>query len=160
MEDDTYNELIEQWQKEKQEISNKIANLSESTKNTITRMNLLIDFANRIPELYLKATLDEKRMILATITESITIDGESEIITVKLRPVFEQLRLTKQSFNANLENLYGTLENHSTQEEQTSQKINSNVSYISNYGTRKSTLNTKIEPNFDDSKKSNVDGGT
>lgn len=34
------------------------------------------------------------------------------------------------------------------------------LKHISKLGTRKRLLNTKIEPNFADSKKSNVDGGT
>lgn len=34
------------------------------------------------------------------------------------------------------------------------------LKHISKLGTRKRLLNTKIEPNFTDSKKSNVDGGT
>ena len=33
------------------------------------------------------------------------------------------------------------------------------LKHISKLGTRKRLLNTKIEPNFTDSKKSNVDGG-
>ena len=57
----------------------------------MTRMNILADFANRVPELYLKASLDEKRMILTTITESIVIDEEAQTIRVKLKPVFEHL---------------------------------------------------------------------
>jgi hypothetical protein len=72
-------------------------------------MKVLTDFACRVPELYLKATLEEKRMILTTIAESITIDSAAETITVKLRPVFEHLRLAKQSFKADLETLDGTL---------------------------------------------------
>jgi len=109
IDDDTYNELINKWQDEKREIGNKINNLSESTKDTMTRMKILTDFANRVPELYLKSTLEEKRMILTTITESILIDDEAETIIVKLRPVFENLRLAKQSFMAGLKKLDGTL---------------------------------------------------
>lgn len=44
----------------------------------MTRMKILADFACRVPELYLKATLEEKRMILTTIAESILIDDEAE----------------------------------------------------------------------------------
>lgn len=57
----------------------------------MTRMNILADFANRVPE----ASLDEKRMILTTITESIVIDEEAQTIRVKLKPVFEHLRQLK-----------------------------------------------------------------
>ena len=154
---DTYNELMGKWQDEKREVGNKINNLSESSKDTITRMNILTDFANRIPELYLKATLEEKRMILTTIAESIVIDDEAETITVKLRPVFEHLRLAKQSFKADLETLDGTLQTRSDKAKQALQNIRPDVNDIVYYGTRQKLMNTKIEPNFDDSKKTNVD---
>jgi hypothetical protein len=160
IDDDTYNELIKKWQNEKREVSNKITNLSESTKDTMTRMKILADFASRVPELYLKATLEEKRMILTTIAESITIDNDAKTITVKLRPVFEHLRLAKQSFMAGLEKLDGTLQTRSERAKQALQNIRPKVNDIIDYGTRKKLLNTEIEPNNEGSKKSNVDGGT
>ena len=160
IDDDTYNELIKKWQDEKREVSSKITNLSESTKDTMTRMKILADFASRVPELYLKATLEEKRMILTTIAESITIDSDAKTITVKLRPVFEHLRLAKQSFMADLKDLDGTLKTRSERVKQTLQNIRPKLNDIIDYGTREKLLNTKIEPNFVDSKKGNVDGGT
>ena len=160
IDDDTYNELMKKWQDEKREIGNNITNLSESTKDTMTRIKILADFANRVPELYLKANLDEKRMILTTITESITINAETETITVRLRPVFEHLRLAKQSFMADLERLNGTLQTRSDRAKQALQNIRPKVNQFIDYGTRKKLLNTKIEPNFDDSIEINVEGGT
>lgn len=99
-------------------------------------------------------------MILTTITESITINAETETITVKLRPVFEHLRLAKETFRATFETLDGTLETRSERAKQALQNIRPDVNDLVDYGTRKKLLNTKIEPNFTDSKKSNVDGGT
>ena len=160
IDDDTYNELMKKWQDEKREIGNKITNLSESTKDTMTRMKILTDFATRVPELYLKATLEEKRMILTTIAESIVIDDEAETITVKLRPIFEHLRLAKQSFKADLEKLDGTLQTRSQRAKQALQNVQPKLNDIIDYGTRKKLLNTKIEPNFDGSKKVNVEDGT
>lgn len=160
IDDNTYNELINKWQDEKREIGNRITNLSESAKDTMTRMNILADFANRVPELYLKATLEEKRMILTTIAENITIDDEAETITVKLRPVFEHLRLAKKSFKADLEKLDGTLQTRSERAKQALQNVRPDLNDFIDYGTRKKLLNTKIEPNFNGSIKSNVEDGT
>lgn len=160
VDEDTYNELISKWQDQKREIGNQITNLSESTKDTMTRMNILADFANQVPELYLKAHLDEKRMILATIAESITINAETETITVRLRPVFEHLRLAKQSFMADFKTLDGTLQTRSDRAKQALQNIHPDVNDLVDYGTRKKLLNIKIEPNFEGSKKSNVEEGT
>lgn len=160
IDDDTYNELISKWQADKRNIGIQITNLSESTKDTMTRMNILVDFANRVPELYLKAKLDEKRMILTTIAESITINAETETITVRLRPVFEHLRLEKESFKAGFKKLDGTLQNRSERAKQALQNIRPDINDLIDYGTRKKLLNTKIEPIFEGSKKLNVDGGT
>ena len=126
----------------------------------MTRMKILTDFANHVPELYLKATLEEKRMILTTITESILIDDEAETIIVKLRPVFENLRLAKQSFMAGLEKLDGTLQTRSERAKQALLNIHPKVNDFIDYGTRKKLLNTKIEPNFNGSIENNVENTT
>lgn len=130
----------------------------------MTRMNILADFANRMPELYLKASLDEKRMILTTITESIVIDEEAQTIRVKLKPVFEHLRQLKLQdkgcFTAEIKDLDGTLKSRSDRAKQTLNNEHSCVNEMKAYGTRKKLLNTKIEPNLDGSLKINVDGGT
>lgn len=160
----TYNELMNKWQEEKREISSKIANLSESTRDTMTRMNILADFANRVPELYLKATLEEKRMILTTITDKILIDSDNETITVKLKPIFEYLRQIKlqnrQAFSSNIETLNGTLETRSEKAKQGGKNIKSAINQIKDYGTRRMLLKTKIEPLDGSSMKFNVDGVT
>lgn len=139
-------------------------NLSESSKETVKRINILIDFANRIPELYLKATLDEKRLILTTITDSITYDEDTNKLTVKLNPIFEHLRRiklqNKQSFSADLETLSGTIETRSESAKQTLRNDTLNLNNVVMIGTRKNSINTKIEPSCENSKKSNVDGGT
>ena len=99
-------------------------------------------------------------MILNTITESITIKAETETITVRLRPIFKQLRLEKKSFKTNLQTLSGTLKTPTKEAKQALQNIRSDVNDLVDYGTRKKLLNTKIESNFEGSKKRNVVGGT
>ena len=99
-------------------------------------------------------------MILATIAESITINAETETITVRLRPVFEYLRLAKPSFMADFKTLDGTLQTRSDRAKQALQNIHPDVNDLVDYGTRKKLLNTKIEPYFEDSIKYNVDRGT
>lgn len=85
--DTTRAEIIRKLESRKTAITNELANLAESSKDTTKRISILIDFANRIPELYLKANLEEKRLILNTITESIIYDEDTNTLTVKLRPV-------------------------------------------------------------------------
>lgn len=105
-----------------------------------------------------------KRLILNTITESITYDEDTNKLTVKLRPVFEHLRqlklAKKQEFSADIETLTGTLETRSEQAKQALKNSALNLTKITVIGTRKSRLNTKIEPNNEGSKKLNVEDGT
>ena len=139
-------------------------NLSENSRETVRRIDILIDFANRIPELYLKATLDEKRLILTTITEEITYNEDTNKLTVKLNPLFEHLRQIKlhknESFSADLETLSGTFEKRSDSAKQTLKNDEQNLSNVVMIGTRINAINTEIEPPFESSKKQNVDGGT
>lgn len=162
--DTTRAEIIQKLEARKITIANEITNLAENSKDTTKRISILIDFANRIPELYLKATLEEKRLILNTITESIIYDEDTNTLTVKLRPVFEYLRQLKlqkkQEFSANLETLTGTLETRSESAKQALKNGTLDLSKITVIGTRKNSLNTKIESHHEDSKKLNVEDGT
>ena len=103
-------------------------------------------------------------MILNTITESIIYDEDTNKLKVKLRPVFEHLRQLKarrkQEFSADLKTLTGTLETRSQSAKQALENKGLNLSNITVIGTRQNSLNTKIEPIFEGSKKLNVDGGT
>ncbi len=114
--------------------------------------------------MYLKATLDEKRLILNTITESIIYDEDTNRLKVKLRPVFEHLRQLKlqkkQEFSQSLESLTGTLKTRSEKAKQVLENEQKILTRITPIGTRQNRLNTKIEPYQEGSKKLNVVGGT
>lgn len=162
--DTTRAEIIKKLETRKSAIANEISNLAENSKDTVKRISILIDFANRIPELYLKATLEEKRLILNTITESIIFDEDTNRLKVKLRPVFEHLRQLKvkrkKNFSADLNTLTGTLETRSESAKQALKNDRLTLSNVTIIGTRKNGLNTEIEPHHGDSKKLNVEEGT
>lgn len=160
----SFTELNRKWSDERKEIDRKITCLRANSKDTMTRISLLIDFANRIPELYLKATLDEKRLILSTITDTILYNEDTNTLQVKLKPVFEQLRQrkaqNKKAFYADVKSLTGTFETRSEKAKQTCKNYQEDLSKIIDYGTRKKQIQTKIEPHHEGSKKLNVVGGT
>ena len=58
--------------------------LSENSKDTARRIGILMDFANRIPELNLKTNVEEKRLILNTIIESMTYNEDTNRLSVTL----------------------------------------------------------------------------
>lgn len=162
--DKTRIEIIQKLETRKAAVTNEIANLTKNSKETTKRISLLIDFANRIPELFLKANINEKRLILNTITESIIYDEDANRFKVKLRPVFEYLRQlklkNKQEFSQNLETLTGTLETRSESAKQALKNNRLTLSNVTMIGTRKNSLNTKIEPHVEGSKKLNVLDGS
>lgn len=164
MSDTTRVEIIRKLEARKEAITNEIANLAENSKETTRRISILIDFANRIPELYLKANINEKRLILNTITESIIYDEDTNKLIVKLRPVFEHLRQlklqNKQEFSSDLDTLTGTLETRSQEAKQALKNNALDLTKITMIGTHRNTINTEIEPYNNGSKKLNVDGGT
>ena len=90
--DITKGEILRKLEAKKESIASNIAYLAENSKDTTKRVSILIYFAKRIPEFCLKAIFDKKRLILNTITESITNDEDTNKLTIKLRPVFEHLR--------------------------------------------------------------------
>lgn len=156
-------ETLNSLQAEKDEISRKITCLSQTSKEAITRMSILLDYANRLPELYLKATSQEKRLILVTITDRITINAYTGVLTVKLKPIFEhlrQLKLQNKVFKTDIDNLNGTLEIRSESAKSALKKENRNLDNNKGTGTRTSKLQTVIEGNFGGKEKINVDDGT
>lgn len=113
-------------------------------------MNILSNFANKIPELYLKATLDEKRLILSTIIEKILYDEDSNTLQVKLKLVFEQLRQRKiqnnKTFLVNTNSLTGTLESYSEKAIQADDENQIDLNKIIDYGTHKNQRQHRTEP--------------
>ena len=156
----TYKELIQNWQKEKAEISCKIKNLSATSKETMTRMDILISYVKRIPELYMKATLDEKRLIVCTITDNIIFDVENKTIKVVLKPIFESLRQIKSNYLLSLDVINGTLKTQEGTDIQAYKKSEINGVENEGTGTQQNAITVEFGANFDSLKKQNVDGGT
>lgn len=137
--------------------------MSSNSNEKITRVNILTDFANRIPELYLKVSPKDKRLILATITDSIEYDEDTNTLRVKLKPVSEELRqrklAEKVNFSAKVKALSGILKTRSTTVEAQYQKIAESLNVIEETGTHKRQATAKIIPIFRGREKANVGRG-
>lgn len=66
----------------------------------------------------------------------------------------------KKNFSADLNTLTGTFETRSESAKQALKNDRLTLSNVTMIGTRRSSLNTEIEPHHGDSKKLNVVGGT
>lgn len=66
------------------------------------RINLILNFSERLPELFAKGTPEEKKSIIKCVTNSVEYNGEDLI--VELKPTFEKLRNVKKHANFAVEN--------------------------------------------------------
>lgn len=98
--EERYNCQCIEWQKERDLLAIEIKNSGDINRSIYKNIDLIVDFCNRIPNLFINADLDTKRLMLRMLIDEIQYaDGE---LTVKLKPVFEALRLIK--LNGNIEN--------------------------------------------------------
>ena len=164
MSETTRKEIIKKLEAQKDSVQREIANLNESSKDTVKRMSILMDFANRLPELYLKATLEEKRLILTTITDKIIYNEDTNVLSVQLKPIFEHLRQlklhSKQIFSSDINTLTGTLEIRSASAKQALRNDVKTLSDIEVTGTPRNVISIEFGANSKDLKKSNVEEGT
>ena len=80
------------------------------------------------------------------------LEGEYELSDIKLQK--------KQEFTADLKTLTRTLETRSESAKQALKNNTLDLTKITMIGTRRSTINTEIEPHNESSKKFNVEEGT
>ena len=62
--DDMFNERYETWVKERDLIAIEIKESNNINRTIYKNIDLIIDFCNRIPELYINSSLDNKRIML------------------------------------------------------------------------------------------------
>ena len=103
--EDQFKELSSEWQQERDLLSIEIKESTEVSKSIYKTIDLIIKFCNQIPDIYINATLEEKQLLLRMIIDDITY-AEGGIIQVKLKPIFEALRIIKHvSANFEAENV-------------------------------------------------------
>ena len=62
-----FNERYETWVKERDLIAIEIKESNNINRTIYKNIDLIIDFCNRIPELYINSSLDNKRIMLRMI---------------------------------------------------------------------------------------------
>lgn len=106
--EDQFKELSSEWQQERDLLSIEIKESTEVSKSIYKNIDLIIKFCNQIPDIYINATLEEKQLLLRMILDEITY-AEGGILQVKLKPIFEALRIIKHvSANSEVENVRKT----------------------------------------------------
>ena len=96
--EEQYNELTNEWQQERDLLAIEIKESTEINKSIYNNIDLIIKFCNKIPDIYINATLEEKQLLLRMIIDEITY-AEGGILQVKLKPIFEALVVIKHASN-------------------------------------------------------------
>ena len=97
MTDEIFKQQYEGWVSERDKIAIEIKESNDINRLIYKNIDLIIDFCNRIPELYIKADLDNKRTMLRLLIEEILYNHIDTELSVKLKPIFEALRMIKEA---------------------------------------------------------------
>lgn len=102
MSNDEFNAMHKEWQEEKDLLLIKLSESNISSKFIYNRIDMLLKFSDKLPELFLDATSEEKKIIITTMTHSIKFDGKNLI--VNLKDTFKALQNVKKQVENALEN--------------------------------------------------------
>lgn len=78
-----FNSLHKEWQEEKDRLIIRLNEANISSKHVYQKIEKILTFAEHLPELFLKAEPEEKKLIIGTMTKSVKFDGENLIINLK-----------------------------------------------------------------------------
>lgn len=90
MSDEEFNSMHREWQEEKDRLLIKLQDNNADSKSVYKRMDFILKFSEKLPELFLKATPDEKKLIISTMVKSIIFDVEN--IQIELKDTFKALQ--------------------------------------------------------------------
>lgn len=83
MSEEEFNSLHKEWQEEKDRLIIRLNEANISSKHVYQKIEKVLTFANHLPELFLKAEPEEKKLIISTMTKSVKFDGENLIVNLK-----------------------------------------------------------------------------
>ena len=90
-----FNTMHREWLKEKDVLLMKLKSYNTDTNYVHKRIDVILKFSEKLPELFLKATPEEKKLILSTMAENITFTGKT--INIELKETFTVLQNVKKT---------------------------------------------------------------
>ena len=93
MSESEFNDMHREWQEEKDKLIIKLNEANISSKHVYHKIEKLLTFCEHLPELFLKAEPEEKKLIVSTMTKSVEFDGQNLI--VELKDTFKALQKVK-----------------------------------------------------------------
>ena len=151
--EELFNKQSSDWQKERDILAIDIKESNNINSSVYKNIDLIINFCNKMPDLYINASIEDKRCIMRMLIEDIQYaDGE---LVVKLKPIFEAMRLLKETENITEHSNVRTLKKPLNKE--LLEYLNEQVSSVINAKVR--TLETRIIPNKKDPEGANLLNG-
>ena len=92
-----FNNQMRKWQEEKELLTENMQTASKVNKSVYNNLDVLMKFLKNIPEVYKNASIENKQRLLRLVIESATYDTETEQLKVKLKPIFQALRIVKDN---------------------------------------------------------------
>ena len=83
MSEEEFNAMHREWQEEKDRLLAKLNESNVSTKFIYARIDTLLKFTEKLPELFLSGTAKEKKLIVNAMTKSVKFDGKNLIVNLK-----------------------------------------------------------------------------
>ena len=90
---------MQEWQDEKELLSENNKTASKVNKTVYSNIDTLMKFLSNIGDTYKNASIESKQRLLRMVCEKVTYDTETEELTVKLKPIFQALRILKDNEN-------------------------------------------------------------
>lgn len=97
MSDDEFNRNMLMWQEEKELRSENIKTASKVNKSLYNNIDTLMKFLQNIENTYISATIENKQRLLRMVCDKVTYDTETQELKVKLKPIFQALRIVKDN---------------------------------------------------------------
>lgn len=92
-----FNNQMKLWQEEKELLTENMRTASKVNKSIYSNLDTLMKFLNNIPEVYKNASIENKQRLLRMVCDKVTYDTETENLTVRLKPIFQALRIAKDN---------------------------------------------------------------
>ena len=90
---------IEEWKAEKERLLENNKTVAKVNRTFYSNINTLMKFLSNIGDTYKNASIENKQRLLRMVCEKVTYDTETEELTVKLKPIFQALRIIKDNEN-------------------------------------------------------------
>jgi len=97
MSEEDFNSQMLKWQVEKELRTENIKIASKVNKTLYSDIDTLMKFLQNVDDTYKNASIENKQRLLRMVCDKVTYNTETENLTVRLKPIFQALRIAKDN---------------------------------------------------------------